>query len=96
MGRITGGPVLVPSVRTDGWFSPQATVFWDGGTITEVSDCSPLAGFDERDGWEIDATDALVLLGIVKPQLHYDRAFDTAVTAPITRASWSNWSNCGP
>lgn len=73
MGRIIGGRVLVPSVRSDGWFSPQATVFWDGETITEVSDGSLLAGFDERDGWEIDATDALVLPGIVN--LH-DRAYE--------------------
>lgn len=84
MGRITGGRVLVPSVRSDGWFSPQATVFWDGGTITEVSDSSLLAGFDERDGWEIDATDALVLPGIVN--LH-DCAFENR---------WSGWRGTCP
>lgn len=74
MGRIVGGRVLVPSVRGSGWLAPDATVFWDSGTITEVSAESLLAGLDERDGWELDAGGSLVLPGMVNL---YDNSFDS-------------------
>ena len=54
--------------------SPNATVFWDSGMITEISESSLLAGLDERDGWDLDATGSLVLPGMVNL---YDRSFES-------------------